>query len=88
MNLLADAQYGFGKTRYCMDNLTILVDYLHRPFFQNEYVAALFLHNKGAYNSDIPKILLRKLSELNILKEYLNFFENLLYSCIVLYNIS
>lgn len=50
LNLLINIQYGFRKTRSCMDNLTIPVNHVHQAFFQNEYVMPLSLDIKGAYN--------------------------------------
>ena len=77
--LIPNFQFGFRKDKSCMDNLTILVNDIHKAFFKDENLIAAFLDIKGAYDSIIPDLMLKDLAELNLPKQYLIFFKNLLF---------
>ena len=77
-NFLSNSQFGFRKSKSCIDNLNIFVNFTQQAFYKGEKVAALFLDIKGAYNCVIPDLLLKDLSELNLPKEYIVFFEKML----------
>lgn len=76
--LLSVTQLGFRKGKSSVDNLSIFVNFVQEAFFKGETVAAIFLDIKGAYNCVIPDLLLKDLASLNIPKEYMMFFKNLL----------
>ncbi|KAL7294944.1 hypothetical protein TKK_0011864 [Trichogramma kaykai] len=76
-NLLSESQFGFRKSRSCIDNLSILVNYTQKAFFEGQRVVAVFLDIKGAYNNVVPELLVKDLAQLNIPLEYLKFFQQL-----------
>ncbi|KAL7289662.1 hypothetical protein TKK_0016390 [Trichogramma kaykai] len=77
-NLLSESQFGFRKSRSCIDNLSIFVNYTQKAFFEGQRVVAVFLDIKGAYNNVVPELLVKDLAQLNIPLEYLKFFQQLL----------
>jgi len=55
--LIPDSQFGFRKGRSCENCLAILNLEIYNSFIKGEYVGAIFLDIKSAYDNVSPSIL-------------------------------
>lgn len=63
---LSPSQYGFRKNRSTLDNLNIFNMDIQKTYTKNNYMIAVFLDIKGAYDSVLYPILIQKLQEIGI----------------------
>jgi len=63
-NKLPNSQYGFRKSRSCLDNLSILTSEIHISFLRGGATACLFLDLTNAFDNVIPNILFEDLIQM------------------------
>lgn len=75
---LPEFQFGFRRTRSCLDNLTNLTAGITNGFVQNKDTAALFVDIKSAFDNVQPQLLIKELQLLNLPSLALQFINNLI----------
>lgn len=78
-NLLPKSQFGFRRSKGCIDNLAILQSNILLSFKKNQTLLASFLDIKGAYDNVIPDILFQKLVKRGIPPNIFAFVRNSIY---------
>ena len=76
-NYLPKSQYGFRKGKSCLDNLTILTSSIYKALDRKDFLIAIFLDIKGAFNNVNPNILINCLKDLDLTSNICKFFYNL-----------
>ena len=70
------AQFGFRKSRWCCDNLSILTTEIYTGFVENEYTSSTFLDISSAFDNVDPNILAHDLRDLGVPWTYCKFIFN------------
>lgn len=78
-NLLPNSQFGFRRSKSCIDNLAFLQSNILLSFQKNQPALASFLDIKSAYDNVIPDILIQKLIKLGVSPNILAFIKNSIY---------
>lgn len=78
-NKLPNSQYGFRKSRSCLDNLSILTSEIHISFLRGGVTACLFLDLTSAFDDVIPNILFEDLIQMGLPINLCKFIYNLIH---------
>lgn len=78
--IIPNTQFGFRSNKACIDNITILSNYIHTAFLDNLYTIAVFLDIKGAFDNLLPTILIGELESVGLPAKMRKFYENLTFS--------
>jgi len=76
--VLPDFQFGFRRGKSCEDCLSLLFLDIYRGFARRDFVRAIFLDIKAAYDNVDPGILFDAINSFNIPRYYKKFIMNLI----------
>lgn len=79
-NRLPSTQFGFRKSKSCMDNISTLYLDILSAFKHNAAMLAVFLDTESAYDNVLSDILIEKLTYLSFPSNILAFIFNLVSS--------